>query len=166
MAQPIVLVTFYCRSGQTETLALSHAVGAVQGRALIRLRRVADVTAAAGTTEPELQRMLKEYVEPTEKDLLGADAIAIAPPPRANRTSPEWSAFLDLLARLGAEGKLAGKTGAIVDTGDAATVAAFSAALVACGLTVVPPSSGAGSSPESATAHGKQVAETAGRLKQ
>ena len=29
MSQPIVLVTFYSRSGRTETLALSHAVGAV-----------------------------------------------------------------------------------------------------------------------------------------
>ena len=42
MSQPIVLVIFYSRCGSTEKLALAAAVGAVQSRAAIRLRRVAD----------------------------------------------------------------------------------------------------------------------------
>jgi len=37
-----VVVVFYSRTGSTERLALAAAVGAVQGRALIRLRRLPD----------------------------------------------------------------------------------------------------------------------------
>ena len=37
-----VLVIFYSRSGATETLALAAAVGAVQARGSIRLRRLSD----------------------------------------------------------------------------------------------------------------------------
>ena len=46
MAQPIVLVTFSCESGDTEKQALNAAVGAVQARAMIRLRRIPDTDTA------------------------------------------------------------------------------------------------------------------------
>jgi hypothetical protein len=69
----VVLVTFYSRSGATETRALSLAVGAVQQRALIRLRRLPDRGAAAAGAADTIARMQKEYVAPTETDILGAD---------------------------------------------------------------------------------------------
>jgi hypothetical protein len=166
MAPLVVRVTFSCRTGQTETLALSHAVGAVQGRALIRLRRIADGAVDPASDTIERQRMLKEYVVPTEADLLGADGIAIAPPPGHDHAAPEWASLLALIARLGSEGKLAGKAAAIVDTGDAATVAAFSAALLAAGLVIVPPAAGASRPvPQAATAHGLRLATVARALK-
>src|SRR5262245_21548843 len=78
-----VLITFYCRNGSTESAALAAAVGAVQERASIRLRRLPDPPQLATTCEePEHQedfdRMRKEYVPPTEADILWADAIVFA----------------------------------------------------------------------------------------
>src|SRR4051812_29080980 len=118
MPPTVVLVTFYSRSGATETLALSHAVGAVQARSLIRLRRLTDsdttATAAASPEQAEaIRRMHKEYVAPAEADLLGADAIVVAPPPDATATAAEWQPFVTLIERLAAEGRLAGKVGAV-----------------------------------------------------
>ena len=163
MAPLVALVTFHCRSGQTETLAMSCAVGGVQARALIRLRRLADAITPSGSEANEaVRRMLKEYVVPTEADLLGANAIAIAAPPGTTPATPEWAAYLALIARLGAEGKLAGKVGAVIDTGDPATVASLSNALLTAGLVVVPPEAGAsGADPEAATAHGRRATTVA-----
>ena len=107
MAQPIVLVIFSCQSGETEKLALSAAVGAVQARALIRLRRLPD--AGAAESNEDLIRMQKEYVPPTEADILGADALILA-----SSSSVPWHDFLALLRRLRDEGKLRGKVGAAI----------------------------------------------------
>ena len=98
MDQPIVLVTFSCQSGEVEKLALSAAVGAVQARALIRLRRLPD----AGGSGEALARMRKEYVAPTEADILGADALILA----AGSDDVPWQGFLNLFHRLQNEGKL------------------------------------------------------------
>src|SRR5687767_8740543 len=78
MSQPVVLIVFYSRCGSTEKLALAAAVGAVQGRALIRLRRMPDANAAKTLEQfsdcaETLLRMRREYIAPTEADLLGAD---------------------------------------------------------------------------------------------
>jgi hypothetical protein len=111
-SQPIVLVTFSCQSGDTEKLALSAAVGAVQARALIRLRRLPDVE----TTESNeaLTRMRREYVPPTENDVLGADALILAAGPDTDATSPQWQEFLKMVWRLRGEGKLEHKVGAAI----------------------------------------------------
>ena len=123
MSQPIVLVIFYSRFGTTEKLALAAAVGAVQERALIRLRRLPDLNPARVIEEfPEaretLLRMHKEYVAPAEADVLAADAIIFATPPDL-KTSDDWKEHLDLLARLRSEGKLEGKIVAVLGPGDA-----------------------------------------------
>src|SRR5262250_292268 len=72
-----VLVIFYSCSGETEHLALAAAVGAVQARANIRMRRLTD----AGEEIPEyrdaLARMRREYVPPTPADTQWADAVLI-----------------------------------------------------------------------------------------
>src|SRR5262245_19052503 len=74
-----VLVVFYSRTGETEKLALAAAVGAVQARASIRLRRLPDPTGEPVSSANEaLVRMRKEYVPPAESDTKWADAIIIA----------------------------------------------------------------------------------------
>ena len=112
MSQPIVLVTFSCQTGDTERLALSAAVGAVQARALIRLRRIPDVD--QGSQNTEVVRMRKEYVAPAEADVLGADALILAANADANVLSAPWQEFLNLLLRLGSEGRLGRKVGASI----------------------------------------------------
>jgi NAD(P)H dehydrogenase (quinone) len=123
MLQPIVLVIFYSRSGATERLALAAGVGAVQERALIRLRRLPDlnpqrVIERFPESKDSLIRMQKEYVPPAESDLVAADAIIFAMP-QDLKTSEDWKPHLDMLARLRSEGKLEGK---LVATLTSATV--------------------------------------------
>jgi NAD(P)H dehydrogenase (quinone) len=106
-----VLVVFYSRCGSTEKLALAAAVGAVQARANIRLRRLPDVAECAECKE-ETARMRKEYVTPAEADVLWANAIIFLLPSEIEPSSGECAAYSDLLRRLNAEGKLEGKIGA------------------------------------------------------
>jgi len=106
-----VLVVFYSRCGATEKLALAAAVGAVQARANIRLRRLPDVTEKSECAE-ETFRMRREYVHPAEADVLWADAIVFLLPEKLQPSSGECTAYFELLRRLNAEGKLEGKTGA------------------------------------------------------
>jgi len=112
MSQPIVLVTFACQTGDTEKLALSAAVGAVQARALIRLRRIPDLDGDGQNAE--VVRMRKEYVAPAEADVVGADALILAASNDTNVLSASWQDFLNLLLRLGSEGKLIRKVGASI----------------------------------------------------
>jgi hypothetical protein len=56
-----VLIIFSSSTGATEALALAAAVGAVQARANIRLRRLPDQSAGNGE---DLIRMRREYVPP------------------------------------------------------------------------------------------------------
>ena len=72
-----VLVIFSSRHGSTEKLALAAAVGAVQARGNIRLRRLADPGEDAAEIGEALARMRKEYVPPTQVDVLWADAVII-----------------------------------------------------------------------------------------
>lgn len=135
-----VVVTFYSRGGSTESLAHATAVGAVQARALIRLRRVADVDEAGALQRFDdcrdaLRRMHKEYVAPREADVLAADVLVVASPADVFPTAPEWQPFLTLLERLHADGKLAGKVAAVVPTGPSA--AGFETALRRLGLETV-----------------------------
>ncbi len=75
MAPINVLVIFYSCSGSTEKLALAAAVGAVQERANIRLRRLPDSSLECGD---DLIRMRREYVPPAQADALWADAVVVA----------------------------------------------------------------------------------------
>jgi hypothetical protein len=59
----------------TEKLALAAAVGAVQARANIRMRRLPDNSAEINET---LARMRREYVAPMPADAIWADAVIIA----------------------------------------------------------------------------------------
>jgi len=159
MAAITVVVTFYSRAGDTETLAHAAAVGAVQGRALIRLRRVADLDPQATLARfPDaseaLRRMHRDYIEPRESDVIAADALIIATPQDVDASAVEWSPFLQLLSRLDAEGKLKGKVAAVVPNGTASK--SFAAALGALGVTLVQPA-GATAGQEAAVALGRQT---------
>jgi hypothetical protein len=149
-----VLVVFYSRRGETETLALAAGVGAIQARANIRLRRLTDLA------EPEtiqsdaewsanLARMKKDYIAPREVDPSWADALILAAP---RDSSAEMERYLESAREL-FQGKLAAVLGGF---GDAASRA---------GLTVVP-AAGIVQDRDSAVAYGRLVAETARSKKQ
>jgi hypothetical protein len=70
-----VLVIFASSTGATEKLALAAAVGAIQARASIRMRRLPDQSSGSGE---DLIRMRREYVPPTAPDAAWADAVIIA----------------------------------------------------------------------------------------
>lgn len=123
-----VVVVFYSRTGGTEQLALTAAVGAVQGRANIRLRRLPEPAEdAAIAANPEWsenhRRMNKEYVAPRETDATWADAIVIGVAAGAEKISPEFQGF-------------AGKVGAVFGDGPGAD--ALRAAMERAGLIVLP----------------------------
>jgi len=165
-AQTAVVVAFYSKCGHTETLALAAAVGAVQGRSLIRLRRLADNNGDGPMTaecEEAFARMRKEYVPPTEKDVLGNAALILVPSPGASPESGEWAEFSAMLARLGSEGRLAGKVAAVVDTGGQDTVRSFGSLLDRVGLRHAQPDAAAPSSDlaRQATLTGRRVATEA-----
>jgi flavodoxin len=72
-----VLVIFQSNCGNTEKLALAAAVGAVQARASIRLRRLPDSGADLPECKEALVRMRKEYVPPTATDTAWADLVIV-----------------------------------------------------------------------------------------
>jgi flavodoxin len=164
-----VLVTFYSRGGSAETLAHAAAVGAVQARALIRLRRMPDAD-EAGILErlPDcrdtLRRMHKEYVAPREADLLAVDALIVASPADIDPASAEWTPFVSLLEQMHAAGKLAGKVAAVVATGPSSD--AFATKLRRLGFTTIPDAGNTADAAEMddvsrAVALGRQVVVTA-----
>jgi hypothetical protein len=72
-----VLVVFYSCSGVTEKLALAAAVGAVQARGSIRMRRLTDSGEDIPECRDSLARMRREYVPPTPADVTWADAVVV-----------------------------------------------------------------------------------------
>ena len=167
-----VVVAFYSRCGTTETRALTAAVGSVNARALIRMRRMPDLTDAApvgADCAAETARMLKEYVPPTEGDIAGAEALIVAVPPGFGAETPVWTPLTQILSALASQNKLQGKVAAVVRGGDETANAAFAAALRNLGFTLVlAPAAADTSGPGSLTAlkaHGRLVAETGRSLK-
>ena len=164
MSQVTVVVTFYSRGGVTEAMAHAAAVGSVQERALIRLRRAADVdpqTTIARFPEAKdtLTQMHKEYVALREADVLAASGLIFTSPADVDASAPEWAPVLELLARLHSEGKLAGKVAGVVAHGASASL---SAALGRLGLPVIDGAdASAGDGSSRAVALGRQVAAAA-----
>ena len=136
-----VVVVFDSSDAATEKLALAAAVGAVQARANIRLRRM-----------PENPDTI-EYVAPREPDALWADVVMSGCPAACGLESLE--AF--------AAGKLAGKIGSALShgSGNASTYAA----LCNAGFITVPILSRDEDALERARMQGHRVAEVARALK-
>jgi len=130
-----VVVVFYSRTGSTERLALAAAVGAVQGRANIRLRRLPDPEGAA--VDPEHgERMNREYVAPREADAAWAEAIVVGMPAGAETLSAQFEQYFDSLAALRDQGKFEGKIGASFS--DGVGTSPLYAAMCRAGLITVP----------------------------
>src|SRR5688500_13505642 len=170
MGSMTVVVTFYSRGGATEALAHAAAVGAVQARAGIRLRRVPDadpdaVLARLPDSSESLRRMHKEYIAPREVDVLAADALIVASPADVDASSPEWSEFVGLLTRLQTEGKLAGKVMAAV--ADRSLSTSFGAVIDRLGVATVPGALGTvdGDAVSNAVALGRAVVAQATTLR-
>ncbi len=70
-----ILIIFACETGEVEQLALAAAVGAVQARANIRLRRMADPVAAFNSVTA---RMNQDYVAPSAADTAWAHGLVVA----------------------------------------------------------------------------------------
>jgi len=149
------VVVFYSRYGDTEKAALAAGVGAVQARANIRLRRLAD-SAAAETIAKDArwqehqERMKADYIAPRPIDIEWADLLILAAPKDA---TAEMEAFLDSLANC------AGKVAAPVSGESFPLGKAAKAGMLIYALT-----------PQSDTiaecrAHGKRAAELARKLK-
>lgn len=152
MAQPAVVVVFSSRCGATETIAHAAAVGTVNARALPRLRWLTH----AGVVVPSdcavtFRRLQKEYVAPGEPDIAGSQALIVVPGAGMTPSSDEWQPFIALLDRMAQARTLAGKVGAVIDTGDSSTVASFSSALSASGFTLI------AADGRDARAHGRAV---------
>jgi len=85
------------------------------------------------------------------------------PPAGATPESSEWAEFSTMLVRLGSEGRLTGKVGAVIDSGNEATVRSFGSLLERVGLRrateVAAPASG--DLARQATAMGRKVATEA-----
>jgi len=138
MAQPSVLVAFTSQCGATETLAHAAAVGVVNSRALPRLRRLSEADpAATQKCEATVLRMRKEYVPPSQTDIAGTPALIIVPSAGMTPSSETWRWFVAMLDRIASGQNVAGKLGAVIDAGDPATVAAFSAVLATRGFALV-----------------------------
>jgi NAD(P)H dehydrogenase (quinone) len=143
-----VVVVFHSRTGTTERLALTAAVGAVQGRANIRLRRLPDpadevlIESVPGWKENRA-RMDMEYVAPREADAEWADAILVGIADASDLDkdigvlSADAERYFDSLAALRAQGKLEGKIGASFRQG--LPTAPLYAAMCQAGLITVPP---------------------------
>ena len=152
MAQPAVVVVFSSRCGTTETIAHAAAVGTVNARALPRLRWLTrDGVVVPAECAVTFRRLQKEYVPPTEADIAGSQALIIVPSAGMTPSSNEWQPFIALLDRMAQARTLAGKVGAVIDTGDSHTVASFSSVLSARGIALI------AADGRDARAHGRTV---------
>jgi hypothetical protein len=139
MSKTKVVITFYSRCGLTEKLAMATAVGAVQARALVRLRRVPDTGPTEippDCTEP-YSRMQREYIVPAESDILWSDAVLFLPSPHCSPASDEWAPCLNLLGAMGMNGRLDGKVAAAFASPD--TPDDWPAKILQLGFTPLPP---------------------------
>jgi hypothetical protein len=164
-----VLIVFFSCDGARERLALACAVGAVQARGSIRLRRLPDADGAsqAPANGSVLERMRREYVAPTEDDIAWADALVFCGSAGPGGT---WTALLDVLRRLAADGSLDGKVAVVLGESVATSRPGRSSfpelmgsgVLSALGLITVP---AGGGSPAGNGGSGDEVSEarTAGR---
>jgi multimeric flavodoxin WrbA len=102
---PTIVVVFWSRTGNTERLAMSAALGAVQARAQIRLRWLREdveeraLEAVPGWRENR-ERMSMEYIAPREIDIQGADGLMLLTPANSTAAPLEWHAFFDLVRKV------------------------------------------------------------------
>ncbi len=139
MEQINVVIAFYSRYCETESLALNVGLGVLQARATPRFRRLADLTAPAEIEADErwkknLERFKIEYVAPRPGDPKLADVLVLLTP---GDETVEVQRFVESLA---ADGSLAGKIAAPVATrNQEQALAPIYAAVARTGMIIVPP---------------------------
>jgi len=165
MSDVNVLIVFYSRFGTAERLALAAGVGAIQARANIRLRRVADhadaeTIGADAAWRENLDRMNRDYVVPRPADPQWADVIVLATP-------PDSCAEIELYcASLRSIGPMAGKIAAPLASGtDASALSSIYAAAACAGMVVVPAAAESGDPIAEARAYGQRITQIARSLK-
>lgn len=160
-----VLAVFYSRYGETERLALAAGLGAIQARAKIRLRRVADqadeaTIAASADWRQNLARMNRDYVTPRPADAVWADVIVLATPAD---TWIEMEAYVDSLSAIGPmRGKLAAP---LAPRASRTSLLPIYVAAAGAGLIVVPAPAESADPGADCRTHGRWVAEIARTLK-
>ena len=150
-----VLVTFYCLNGETEKLALAAGLGAVQGRAAIRFRRLRPEPGESAVDE----RLDQDYVAPKEADARWADAIILGTPSRLAISSPALNEYFGMLTSAG----VSGKTCAVLLSNRSVVAGALETlhgAMSALGLKMVAPDLCAVDSADDARLLGRRIAET------
>lgn len=170
-----VVITFCSRTGVTEGLALTAAVGAVQARGSIRLRWLPEI-ADDQTVEavPEWKesraRMEQEYISPREIDAEWADALIVVVPSRLTISAPELKSYLDSLESVREKCKLHDKVATAFISGierGAAVLPALHGALAQLGFIVLPPAGAVSAEPrEAILLQGRKVTEVARALKE
>jgi hypothetical protein len=130
-----VLVVFYSRHGRTEALALAAGLGAIQARADIRLRRVADRPDPRDIeADPQwartLERMHKDYIAPRPDDVAWADVLVLATP------SDQPDALLEYVAGLRTAGSVTGKLAAPIVADDVSVLDRLGEGCAAAAMTV------------------------------
>ena len=165
MSDVNVLVVFYSRYGNAERVALAAGVGAIQARASIRLRRVADLADvqtidATPAWRENLDRMNRDYVVPRPADPQWADVIVLATPPDSCEEIESYCASLRSIA------PMSGKIAAPLTPGDDESALGRIYAAAACaGMVVVPVRTDSGDPLAAARQYGQRVTEMARSLK-
>lgn len=165
MSDVNVLVVFYSRYGTAEQLGLAAGVGAIQARANIRLRRVADLAdpktiEATPAWREQLDRMNRDYVVPRPADPAWADVIVLATPADS---SGEIQAYC---ASLRSMGSLAGKIAApLAPRNTESALAPIYAAAACAGMIVAPAALDSGDPIASAREFGRRITRMARSLK-
>jgi NAD(P)H dehydrogenase (quinone) len=166
MSDVNVLVVFYSRFGTAERLALAAGVGAIQARANIRLRRVADHADAAtidadASWRENLDRMNRDYVVPRPADPQWADVIVLATPPDSQAEIESYCSTLRSI------GPMAGKIAAPLASGaDESALTPIYAAAACAGLVVVPATMESRDPITAARVYGQRITQIARALKQ
>jgi hypothetical protein len=159
-----VLVVFYSTGGDTERLALTAGVGAIQAHANIRLRRLppgpeVQPAAMAAQQRDNLDRMSRDYVAPRHVDMLWSDVVIFGTPPQGVR---DVAAYVEDLPALGS---VSGRIAAPIAAGPSpAILRPIYAAAAQAGFIVVPMPASLDSI-EAQHAFGRQVVALARALK-
>jgi NAD(P)H dehydrogenase (quinone) len=166
MSDVNVLIVFYSRFGTAERIALAAGVGAIQARANIRLRRLADhadakTIDATPAWRENVDRMNRDYVVPRPADPQWADVIVLATPADSCVEIESFCASLPSIA------PMTGKIAVPLAPGDEESVLRpIYAAAAWSGLLVVPAKTNPGDPITAAREYGQRVTQLARSLKQ
>ena len=139
MEQINVVIAFYSRYCETESLALNLGLGVLQARATPRFRRIADLPPLSEIEADEvwkknLERFKIEYVAPRPGDPKIADVLVLLTP---GDETVEVQQFAESLAT---DGSLAGKIAApIAARNQEQALAPIYTTIARTGMIIVPP---------------------------